>query len=292
MADADSAIDSSAKVLEAIGQLRTGGLILVGVITVCALIAWGLWLRNQRANRIADAAAAKLENDAKEKRADRYTAALSGLQTEIVTMRKDTAAGSQAIQKLVTTQTSSLIQSVASLEAGHVQRQGDLSALMRELLDRQKGVINLEDSLRIVELNFRLEVKPSVLTTIEASIRNNHYTSDPDFIRDRFLARINLILHTAFTALDFYTLSVKPAFFFPADAEKHYELANTLWASLKAIHEISEDLTDAAVVTKRVQQAQIRAEDIINSFVNSRVTQIRDNNDDDGIQPRPAPGTN
>jgi hypothetical protein len=177
---------------------------------------------------------------------------------------------------------------VNSIEAGHTQRQAELSALMRELLDRQKGVINIEDSFRIIEINFRLEIKPSVLATVEASIRNNHYTQEAQFVQERFLARVNAIIFSAREGLRNYALSVKPEFFFPSDSSKHYLLADELWTSLKVIHEIPMPTTDPdweLALSKRVQQAQLRAENVINSFVNSRVSLIRSNQDDNGLRP-------
>ena len=168
MSDVD-AMETSVKILEAVGQLKVGGLIVVALMVVCALIAWGLWLRNRKAEKQSEAAAAAADARAKEKRADRYAAALENLRLEFETMRKDNADGNQAIQRLITQQTSALTKTVSALEIGHGQRQAELTALMRELLDRQKGVINIEDSLRIVELNFRSEVKIPVLSTVEAS---------------------------------------------------------------------------------------------------------------------------
>lgn len=281
-------MESSVKILEAIGQLKVGGLVVIALAVICALIAWMLWLRNRRAEQQAASLASVAESRAKEKRADRYTAALENLRVEIETMRKDNGKGSQAIQSLVTQQTSTLTQTVTALEIGHNQRQSELSVLMRELLDRHKGVINIEDSLRIVELNFRSEVKIPVLSTVEASVRNNHYGNNAVFVQERFLARVNQILFTAQEALKFYALSLDTRFFYPSDAEKHYQLADTLWQSLKAIHETPADLSSDVVVAQRVQQAQIRAENIINSFINAKVTKIRANDSDDGVAPASA----
>jgi len=289
--DATAQVDAS-KILEAIGQLRTGGLVLVGFIVVCALLAWMMWLRSKRAqavleaeNQAAIAKAKESENAAKEKRADRYASVLEGLQREIGGLRADTGKGSRAIQDAVGQQTAALSKTVTMLESGHAQRHTDLSVLMRELLDRQKGVINLEDSFRIIELNFRLEIKPSVLSTVEASIRNNHYNQEAAFIQERFLARVNKILFMAQEALSFYTLSVRVDFFLPSNQSKHYELADQLWASLKTVHESTADIGDETATQRRVQRAQLKAENVLNSFLNTRISEVRSNQDDNALRP-------
>jgi hypothetical protein len=289
MADA-TALDAP-QILEAIGQLRTGGLILVGLIVVCALLAWMLWLRSKRSQSLLDTAtqrhaarAKELENAAKEKRATLYTSSLNSLKTEITRLRADTGEGSQAIQDALATQTSALSKSLTGLEGGHTQRQADLTVLLRELLDRQKGVINLEDSFRIIELNFRFDIKPSVLSTVEASIRNNHYHQEAAFIQERFLARVNKILFTAQEALGFYTLSVRIDFFLPSNNTKHYELTDHLWDALRAVHETPTDLTSESAMQRRIQMAQLRAENVMNSFLNARISEVRSNQDDNALR--------
>ena len=108
------------------------------------------------------------------------------------------------------------------------------------------------------------------------------------FVQERFLARVNHILFTAQEALKFYALSLDTSFFYPADASRHYKLADDLWQSLKIIHETPADITNAAILANRIQQAQIRAENIINSFINAQVSKIRSNINDDGIAPASA----
>lgn len=290
MADATD-IDAP-KILEAIGQLRTGGLILVGLIVVCALVAWFLWLRSKRSQALldaqaqcAEARAKELENEAKEKRADRYTAALDSLKTEITKLRTENGKGSQAIQDAVAQQTSALAKSINTLESGHAQRQADLTVLMRELLDRQKGVINLEDSFRIIEINFRLEIKPSILSTVEASIRNNHYSQEAAFIQERFVARVNKILFMAQEALSFYTLSVRVDFFLPSNHSKHYELTDQLWDVLRSVHETPVEGVGEEFLRRRVERAQLKAEKVMNEFLNMRISEVRSNQDDNALRP-------
>ncbi|HNX48564.1 MAG TPA: hypothetical protein PLS53_00340 [Thermoanaerobaculaceae bacterium] len=290
MADASN-IDAP-KILEAIGQLRTGGLVLVGLIVICALLAWMLWLRSKRSQALLDAQAQRaearakeIENEAKEKRADRYASALDSLKTAITELRTNNNKGSQAIQDAVASQTTALSKSIHALESGHAQRQADLTVLMRELLDRQKGVINLEDSFRIIEINFRLEIKPSILATVEASIRNNHYSQEAAFIQERFVARVNKILFMAQEALSFYTLSVRVDFFLPSNHSKHYELTDQLWTSLRSVHETPIEGTDEAALQRRVQRAQLKAENVMNSFLNTRISEVRSNQDDNALRP-------
>jgi hypothetical protein len=288
--DATGAIDATPKILDAIGQLKTEALILVAFLALCALVGWLVFLRNKRIHQAAadaaaaaaataDAAARLADNQSKERRAEKYAAALENLRVEIESMRKSSDKGSAVIQNLLIQQTATLSKTVSSLEGGHAQRQTELNSLMHELLDRQKGVINTEDSFRIIEINFRFEIKPPMLSLVEASIRGNHFSQEPEFVQERFLSRANAILFSAREALKFYSLGVPVDYFFPADAAKHYELADDIWRCVKAIHETAAVTGDPDAMGKRVQQAQLRVENLVNSFMNRRVLEVRNAQD-------------
>lgn len=311
--------DKIDSIIKGIGELKTGGLIVVALIVVVALVAWLFWLRQKRLEaklaRQGAAAAEKLaaaEQAEKSQLSERTINAfeamskqIAGLRTDMATtqlrVEKTTAETAAKLEKSVTAaatrmeaaskeQTSQFTALVKQLDEANVKRHGEIHYYLREIVDRTRGVISIDDSLRIVEQNFHYELKPNIAHVVTASVRGNHYFEAPSDVEERFLIRANKIIFDCHETLAAYAMRIDVESFFAHDDAKHYELADMIWEVVRGVHEVKADLTDKAVVEARVQLATMRVEDAVNSHYNRTRAAILSLDSDFGIRDNPRKG--
>ncbi len=133
---------------------------------------------------------------------------------------------------------------------------GDLSMCVasldkhvKDLRDRQAGVINHTDSLRIIEDKFDQYVKHEVVRVFDYSLRQNDWDNRADAIRNRIKTEIGDILKTAQRAIGEYKLSVDTTPYFRTTHTERgirFQLCDDLWDEVEGLYAEHGDVDQRA----------------------------------------------
>ena len=316
---ADAAV-ASERIMNAANRLETGGIVFLVIVLVIGVIAFWLWLRSKKDAKLAENKTLQIEQDGKTRRAEliaasnesiaqaitnsnelvmrglqRHGACIEGLGKEIHGLRKDMVEHGSKLETLTTSQAESFTSSLAAHDRTSAERENtrerrldqtfsNLQSVLRELLDRQKGVINVADSVRIIEECFERSVKPQVFDVVTTSIQKNNWKREAPFITDRVCKDLNSIFFHAERGLANYQLSIDHKLFFQSHPDGSYMTVDLIWALTREMlvsASESSDHTDEAV-GRRVASTKIRVGNCINTVMNETKNRTNGIYHDDG----------
>jgi hypothetical protein len=297
---------ASERIMNAANRLETGGIVFLIIVLILGVIAFWLWLRSKKDAKTAENKKLEIEQDGKTKRAEliadsnrsiakaitdsnelvmrglqRHGACIESLGKEIHGLRKDMVDHGAKLEHLTTSQAEAFTTSLAAHDRTSAERDNtrerrldqtfnNLQAVLRELLDRQKGVINVTDSIRIIEECFERSVKPQVFDIVTKSIENNNWKKEAPYITDRVCKDLNSIFFHAERGLANYQLSIDHKLFFASHPDGSYDVVDPIWALIREMliaASESSDHTDETV-ERRVGSTRIRVENCINVMLN------------------------
>ena len=270
--------------MDAANRLEVGGIIFLITICVIVLIAFILWLKSKSDTAKLANKRLEIEQEGKRDRAKLYADAtkaqadaISKLNDQVAGMRQDASAHSTSLGKMLNEHNARLAHQIqvheetnSKRETARDQRFGEVFAqlkiVMDELLDRQKGVINLDDTLRIIDECFQRSVKPAAVATAEQSLRANHWSTDRVFIEERVKQELNNTLYNCERGISNYQLSIDHKLFFPGQADGPFDLAVIFWNIIKELHEAGA--AEQSSLDQRIRLARIRIENAANLMFN------------------------
>ena len=303
-------VEAAERLMDAANRLEVGGIIFLLAIAIIALIAFLMWLKFRADNRRAENERLKIEQQGKNQRSQTYartaeaqTEATHKLTEQIAGMRVDATKHANDLNRSLAAQSNQLTAMIQDHEEGiharEVERDqrltdvfGSLKRVMNELLDRQKGVINFDDAVRIIGECFDRSIKPQAVSIAEKSLRANHWADEAQYIEERVVTELQNMVYHAERGLTNYQLSIDHKLFFAGPPEGPFDLATKIWSVIKKLH-ISG--TTGVSLEQRLQSSKIRVENTINAAFNEAKEVARSiyrgTGDDDGTRrfntPRP-----
>jgi hypothetical protein len=297
---------ASERIMNAANRLETGGIVFLIIVLVLGVIAFWLWLRSKKDAKTAENKKLEIEQDGKTRRAEliaasnesiakaitdsnelvmrglqRHGACIEGLGKEIHGLRKDMVDHGSRLETLTTSQAESFASALSAHDRTSTERENtrerrldqtfiSLQSVLRELLDRQKGVINIADSIRIIEECFERSVKPQVFDVVTTSIQKNNWKREAPFITDRVCRDLNAIFFHAERGLANYQLSIDHKLFFPSHPDGSYLTVDLIWALIREMLVSASESTDHTdeAVGRRVASTKIRVENCLNTGLN------------------------
>lgn len=254
--------------LTSANELKAGAMFFLGFLSVLGFSMFGIWIWNRHKDRLAasdvvhiEAAAEAAKLAAEEKRTADLTHAILTLGTVSGTHEKQSQDRITALMQQLKDNSAELAKALAAQTATFTQMQNKtndmvaktfsgLRETMQELLDRQRGVINTTDSLRIIEQSFDTYICTELIRICTASIESNNYASRATFVKARVTLALTNVIDKAIKYLRDYSLTVDVNAFFPlksqtstyfagqAGAEKgEYVIVSTVWGILRELHE-------------------------------------------------------
>jgi hypothetical protein len=297
---------ASERIMNAANRLETGGIVFLVIVLVLGVIAFWLWLRSKKDAKAAENKKLEIEQEGKTHRAEliaasnesiakaitnsnelvmrglqKHGACIEGLGREIHGLRKDMVEHGTKLETLTTSQAEAFKTSLAAHDRTSAEREntrerrldqtfGNLQSVLRELLDRQKGVINVADSIRIIEECFERSVKPQVFDVVTISIQKNNWKKEAPYITDRVCKDLNSIFFHAERGLANYQLSIDHKLFFGSHPDGSYETVDLIWSLIREMLVSASESSDHSedAVSRRVGSTKIRVENCINTVIN------------------------
>lgn len=138
-----------------------------------------------------------------------------------------------------------------------------------DLLAREAGAINRDDSLRLVERFFMFDVRVDVIAVFKKAMEANGFAERAQFIESRVKTSITQILETTEKSLRNFNLSIAVDPFF-ARGKSTYHLTDTLWEQVKPL------FTHRAALPDRLEEMHITVQSKIREHVQSGFEHIHD----------------
>ena len=279
------------RVMDAANRLELGGIIFLLIVGAMILIGFGLWLWSKSSTRKSENERMRLEQEAKNERARLYNRtqqaqveATNLLSAQIAGMREDASEQASDLHTALNDQSTRLTTLIQEHEEGGHSREmardqrlsevfSSLQQVMRELLDRQKGVINFDDAVRIINECFTRSIKPQAKSIAAASLKNNHWSDNAQYIEERVKTELQSMLYHAEQGLGNYQLSVDHKLFFEAEPQDAgYKLGTSIWDIIRNLH---LEGTRGLSLDQRLNSSEIRIENAINNAFNEALSVAR-----------------
>lgn len=133
--------------------------------------------------------------------------------------------------------------------------------MMTEILNRNAGVMNRDNSLRIIDQSFSSVIRDIVMI-FSNSLETNGYEERRDFIRTRVKTTIGQSLDNLRNSLGYFQMSVDVRPFFRSDATdsqgERYVLANELWELVEPLYRSKLPLKDRLEEMRLIVPNKIR----------------------------------
>ena len=162
-------------------------------------------------------------------------------------------------------------------EAGHSfmnDMTGTMSGvrrMMADLISRNSGAMNKDNSLRLIEQAFP-NVIQDIVTIFANSLEANDYATRKDFVRTRVKTLIGQALDNLRSSLSYFQMSIDVDLFFSTDPKEtslvRYVLANQLWDLVEPLYTQQRD------VKERLEEVRLMVPNTIEDYLNAVKTKI------------------
>ncbi len=264
-----SIIEAVDPVLRTLNDMRVDAFYALVVLTLVAGVLW--WL-DRRATRNAKAAEAKASEDAETRRQASLSKALSeqarAMSEQTVTL-KGLAGAVEGLRRESSTNTQQMCDELSNVAVCV----GAMNKNVRDLRDRQMGVIGRVDSIRICEDKFDHFIRREVEREFEFSLRQNDWANRSNFIRDRVRTKLADIIRTAQRALADYKLGIDTdPYFVQRTTEKgtRFRLVDDLWEQVEPLY------VHSASVDNRIEEMRVRITNVIGDAVHQAEAEVND----------------
>lgn len=230
-------------ILTAVDQLKLGAMVFLVVLAGLGVVCFYLWLKNKKEERNAALKTTVLEQEKKDARGKEFTNTLNNLTQAFANHDKWEGERLKDIQ-------SSLESTKLTSSQSLTRTFAMLQETLQEILDRQRGVINTGDSLRIIEQTFERIILAEFAMVCDNSIRKNDYASRAAFVKEKVTLAFMNIVDAAMKNLKTYEMTVDVTLFFPIttsagitypgrpNSDKgEFLLVQNAWDIVKSIHE-------------------------------------------------------
>jgi hypothetical protein len=240
---ADVSATDIQSVLVAVDQLKLGAMVFLTLLAVLGVVCFYLWLRNKKEERNVALRTAALEQEKKDARGKEFTSTLQNL-TQAFTNHDKWE--SERLKDMQSSMETTKITSSQTLTRTFAM----LQETLQEILDRQRGMINTGDSLRIIEQTFERIILTEFARVCDNSIRKNDYASRAAFVKEKVTLALLNIIDGAIKNLKSYEMTLDVSLFFPittpsgitypgrSNSDKgEFLLVQNAWDVVRVIHE-------------------------------------------------------
>lgn len=306
----DKDIAAVKELAETIDSLKIGAMIFIGILALIALAAFFIWLFFRSKAQANELAVRKLEQESKDRRANDFTDAMRSMGSAILAHEQHSVgmferqhenfeASNKQTQDFLEKQSKRLEETIDGI---HHTLQG--------IQDKQAGVLNRADSVRICETLFEHFIMHEFHSVAASSLEKNHWKSQKEIITEKVNQVLSGVMYRACRDLATYELAFDYRVYFVmqdgsyvptsgASVESDFMLVQEVWEIIKKLHEersASEDtetylkekrmkMTDLIAHTKRqitravrnaMNAGTSRANDIYADFPTSTRRSVRD----------------
>lgn len=144
--------------------------------------------------------------------------------------------------------------------------------LLAEMTQKNAGVMNRDNSVRVIEQAFSNIVR-DIVAIFTASLENNGYCERPEFIKNRVKTAIGQTLDNLRTSLTVYQMSIDDGLFFRSiggdEKGERYALAAELWDMVEPLY--SKKLP----INERLEEMRLNVPNYIRDYVAAIKHQIK-----------------
>ena len=144
--------------------------------------------------------------------------------------------------------------------------------LLADMTQKNAGVMNRDNSIRIIEHSFQ-NVVPDIVAIFTASLENNGYSERPDFIKNRVKTAVGQTLDNLRASLRVFQMSVDDGLFFRSvngdDKGDRYALAAELWDTVEPLY------SKRLPINERLEEMRLNVPNCIRDHVAVIKSQIR-----------------
>jgi hypothetical protein len=145
--------------------------------------------------------------------------------------------------------------------------------MMADLISRNSGMMNKDNSLRLIEQSFPNVIR-DIVTIFADSLATNGYATRKDFIRTRVKTLIGQVLDNVRSSLSYFQMSIDVDLFFPTDPHEtsvvRYTLANELWDIVEPLY-----LQDRPIA-ERLEEMRLTVPNLIGDYLARIKSDLRD----------------
>lgn len=231
MSDASDTVQQTSTLIREIGQLKGGMFFGLGVITVLALAIVALWLVLRHRERRNEQDAAENSELRKDQRAAQNAAALDSLAETIRQQMSSSTESMTYIQHGMSALSSSVTIMEQTVES--TKRHVD------QILDRQNGVMTVEQSCGVVEQFFFSVVVEKAFGLIAISLLNDSYDTRKDFVEEAIKTDIARVLYDVRATLKNLPLAIPvDNFFTKVDGEgERFVFCDEVWEAVVHLYQ-------------------------------------------------------
>jgi hypothetical protein len=136
--------------------------------------------------------------------------------------------------------------------------------MMADLISRNSGMMNRDNSLRLIEQSFP-NVISDIVTIFANSLETNGYAARKEFVRTRVKMLIGQVLDNVRSSLSYFQMSVNVDLFFPTDPHEtsmvRYTLANDLWDLVEPLYLQQRDIKE------RLEEMRLNVPIAVNDYL-------------------------
>jgi hypothetical protein len=244
-------IDTLSKVLEK--KFTASALIAVGIVAILWLLNKWIDIRSKDKSNAAKILRERTQEQADEHRErvriQEHKELLSAMNQLISVNKERIIHEESAFSRLI-----GLADETQGIVSGMHKVVGDL-------LSRQAGAINRDDSLRLVERFFMFDVRVDVIAVFNHSLEKDDFVGRAQFVEQRVKSMISQILENTEKALSVFKISISLDQFFPVTSQggvRHYKLCDILWDVIKPLYTHRASLPDRLEEMRLVIQSKLR----------------------------------
>jgi|SRR5271170_4734133 len=145
--------------------------------------------------------------------------------------------------------------------------------MMSDLLSRNAGLMNKDNSLRLIEQSYSSVVR-DIVTIFSNSLESDGYANRKDFVRVRVKTLIGQTLDNLRNSLSYFQMSVDMDLFFETDPKEtttvRYVLANKLWDIVEPLYLRQGDLKE------RLEEMRLSVPNLISDYLTGIKNEVRD----------------
>jgi len=243
-----SDLEHGTKLVQAWGQLSDAaifGAVILGVCILASVVAWIYFKYRQH----------KTIEEGKRERAAQYAAANDRMTNSINKLF--------AMIKETQTQQTSNIGGIARGLTDIIDKIDKMMSTLRNVHERQEGVINQSSSLQILKTYFFKVVFNDFKTVIHNSLRDNDFRHREQYVTDKVKTRLGVALADSRSALEDYDMAFSSTKFFKLDSSgpgERFMLVDMVWDSIKSLY------LDESSLEQRLEEASLKIHNVIMDY--------------------------
>lgn len=267
----DKDITAVKNLAETIDSLKIGAMLFIGILALIALAAFFLWLWFKSKGRADELAVRKMEQEAKDRRSVEFAETMRSMGSSLLAHEHHSTSLFEEQGRhfeACNAQTKEFLEK-QSVRLGNTI--AEIHATLRGILDKQAGVLNRADSVRICETVFEHFILREFHAIAAASLEKNHWRDQKEIITEKVNQALSKVVYHACKDLASYALSFDYRVYFimqngdpvpasGASSEEDFQLVIGVWKIVRSLH---EDRAQATSTEKYLQERGTTIADLI-----------------------------